>query len=152
MGKTRVEVEELKARWACDPSWDLKATEGFEEYSDELEKFQEAYVSAPSNGQPAAVQKIEPEMAVQNQVGNTTLIPLAEYARLLDKNIQVAAQMARRGSFHSARKIGRDWFIDKNEAYPDNRQTAGGKFVDWRNNRPNKGKKKSGRPKKKDLV
>jgi len=152
MGKTRVEVEELKTRWACDPSWDLKATEGYEEYTDELEKFQGAYVSAPSNEQTAAVQKVKPEVAGQSQVGDTALIPLAEYARGLGKDIQVAAQMARRGSFHSARKIGRDWFIDKNEEYPDNRQTAGGKFVDWRNNRPNKGKKKSGRPKKKELA
>ena len=55
--------------------------------------------------------------------------------------------MAHRGSFQTARKESRDWFIDEDEVYPDNRKTQGGKYVDWRNSRPNLGKKKSGRPK-----
>jgi len=74
-------------------------------------------------------------------------ILLTEYADRLGKNRDVVGQMARRGSFHSAVKVGRVWFIDEDEEYPDNRKTQGGKYADWRNNRPNLGKKKSGRPK-----
>ena len=151
MGKTRDEVEELKARWASNPSWDLKATDGFEDYIEELEKFQAAYVLVTSNDKDTIVQKAQPETISPSPLGDT-LIPLAEYARRRGKNIQLAAQMARRGSFHSARKIGYDWFIDANEEYPDNRKTAGGKYVDWKNSRPNLGKKKTGRPRKNPLA
>lgn len=41
MVKTRKEVEELKEMWLSDPVWDLAETEGFEEYKEELKKFQE---------------------------------------------------------------------------------------------------------------
>lgn len=44
--KTRDEVEELKRQWKLDPCWDVYETEGFEEYREELVKFQadmEAY-------------------------------------------------------------------------------------------------------------
>jgi len=43
MAKTREEVENLKADWSCDPSWNLYETEGFEEYRDELQKYQEDF-------------------------------------------------------------------------------------------------------------
>lgn len=43
MVKTREEVEELKKEWLDDPCWDLYDTEGFEEYRDELKKFQEEW-------------------------------------------------------------------------------------------------------------
>lgn len=39
--KTREEVESLKANWAADPCWDIEATEGFEEYRDELIAFRD---------------------------------------------------------------------------------------------------------------
>lgn len=39
--KTREEVEELKRQWKKDPHWDIADTEGFEDYRDELLKFQE---------------------------------------------------------------------------------------------------------------
>lgn len=38
--KTREEVEALKANWRSDPCWDLEDTEGFEEYREELAKYQ----------------------------------------------------------------------------------------------------------------
>ena len=39
--------------------------------------------------------------------------------------------MARRGSFNTAVKQGRQWFIDENEEYPDNR-IKNGKYIDWK--------------------
>jgi RNA polymerase-interacting CarD/CdnL/TRCF family regulator len=39
--KTRKEVEKLKSDWESDPIWNLHETEEFEEYYDELKKFQE---------------------------------------------------------------------------------------------------------------
>lgn len=38
--KTRMEVEALKRNWIKDPIWDIYDTEGYEEYRDELRKFQ----------------------------------------------------------------------------------------------------------------
>ena len=36
-------VEELKAAWLRDPSWDIEDTEGFEGYRDHLREFAEAH-------------------------------------------------------------------------------------------------------------
>lgn len=47
------------------------------------------------------------------------LIPIAEYAAMQDKNISTVRQKAQRGGFKTARKIGRDWFIDPDEPYKD---------------------------------
>jgi hypothetical protein len=49
------------------------------------------------------------------------LIPLTEYAKMHGITSVTARQRAARGSFKTARKMGRDWFIDKNEPYVDNR-------------------------------
>ena len=48
MVKPRNEVEILKANWLADPCWDLYETEGFEEYRDELRKYQEEHALALS--------------------------------------------------------------------------------------------------------
>ncbi len=53
------------------------------------------------------------------------LIPIAEYAAMQDKNISTVRQKAQRGGFETAKKIGRDWFIDKNEPYIDHRIKSG---------------------------
>ncbi len=37
---SRNDLEDLKRNWLQDPSWDLAATEGFEEYAEELRSFQ----------------------------------------------------------------------------------------------------------------
>ncbi|WP_155522643.1 hypothetical protein [Anaerosacchariphilus polymeriproducens] len=50
------------------------------------------------------------------------LIPLADYARMHGITTATARQRAARGSFKTARKMGRDWVIDKNEPYIDNRK------------------------------
>ena len=44
------------------------------------------------------------------------------------KNPANARQMALRGSFQTARKIGRNWVIDSEEPWPD-RRIKSGKFV-----------------------
>lgn len=53
------------------------------------------------------------------------MITLKEYAERLGKNPVVARQKAQRGTFQTARKIGRDWFIDEDEPYEDARIKTG---------------------------
>lgn len=50
------------------------------------------------------------------------LISLAEYARRNGRSPATARQMALRGGFRTARKVGRDWMIDSEEPYPDKRR------------------------------
>lgn len=50
------------------------------------------------------------------------LISLVEYAHKHKKDPSNARQMALRGSFDTARKIGRIWVIDSDEAWPDRRR------------------------------
>ena len=45
--------------------------------------------------------------------------------------------MANRGSFNTAEKIGRQWFIEEDEEYPDNR-VKHGKYIDIKNKRSRK--------------
>ena len=59
-------------------------------------------------------------------------ISLGEYAKLHGKESSTVRQKALRGGFKTARKIGRNWMIDRNEPYTDKRITSG-KYVDWRN-------------------
>lgn len=59
------------------------------------------------------------------------IILLKEYAERLGKNSVVAAQKAARGSFRTAQKIGRQWFIDENEPWPDARVKSG-KYIGFR--------------------
>ena len=53
------------------------------------------------------------------------MIPLAEYARRQGRRPDVARHMVGRGGFKTAQKMGRDWFIDENESWPDRRVTTG---------------------------
>ena len=59
------------------------------------------------------------------------LISLTEYAKLNGIEESTARQRAARGSYKTARKIGRNWVIDKNEAHVDGRIKSG-KYVDFR--------------------
>ena len=59
------------------------------------------------------------------------LITLKEYAIRLGKDPAVARQKANRNGFKTAQKIGRDWFIDEDEPYEDNREKSG-KYKNWR--------------------
>lgn len=49
------------------------------------------------------------------------LISLAEYAKNHGRDPATCRQMALRGGFQTARKIGRNWCIDSDEPYPDHR-------------------------------
>lgn len=59
------------------------------------------------------------------------LISLAEYAKMHGRSHISARQMAQRGGFATAQKIGRNWVIDDEEPYPDHR-IKNGKYVNWR--------------------
>ena len=63
------------------------------------------------------------------------IITLKEYAERLGKNPVVVRHKAQRGQFNTARKIGRDWFIDEDEPYED-RRVKSGKYIDWRKPKP----------------
>lgn len=55
-------------------------------------------------------------------------IPLKEYAIKHEKDPATARQRAIRGSFKTAEKIGRDWFIDEDEPWLDNRKNKDKNF------------------------
>ena len=59
------------------------------------------------------------------------LITLKEFAERNGRSADSARQKANRSGFQTARKIGRDWFIDENEPYSDNREKSG-KYKNWR--------------------
>jgi len=59
------------------------------------------------------------------------LILLSDYAQIHNKAKATVLQMANRGSFQTAKKIGRQWFIDSDEEYPDLRIKSG-QYIDWR--------------------
>ena len=59
------------------------------------------------------------------------LITLTEYAARHGKDTSSARQMALRGGFETARKIGRNWVIDDAEPWPD-RRIRSGKYVKCR--------------------
>lgn len=52
-------------------------------------------------------------------------ISLTEYAKANDRNPATARQMALRGGFETARKIGRNWVIENTEPWPDRRIKTG---------------------------
>lgn len=56
------------------------------------------------------------------------LISLAQYAEKNGKNPANARQMALRGSFYSAKKIGRNWVIEEDEPWPD-RRIKNGQYI-----------------------
>ena len=56
------------------------------------------------------------------------LISLAEYAKAHGRDPATARQMALRGGFETARKVGRDWLIDSDEPWPD-RRIKTGKYI-----------------------
>ena len=59
------------------------------------------------------------------------LITLTEYSLRHGKNHVVVRQKALRGTFETAIKQGRDWFIDEDEPYVDQRVKSG-KYQNWK--------------------
>lgn len=49
------------------------------------------------------------------------LISLTEYAKMHGKNESSVRKKVLRGGFKTARKIGRNWVINRDEPYVDNR-------------------------------
>ena len=66
-----------------------------------------------------------------------SLISLTEYAKKNYRSPATARQMALRGGFSSAQKIGRDWLIDADEPWPDHRVKSGA-YIGWHGNSPKK--------------
>lgn len=58
------------------------------------------------------------------------LISLVEYAKAHGRDPANARQMAARGSFQTAQKIGRNWVIDSEEPWPD-RRVKSGEYIGW---------------------
>lgn len=50
------------------------------------------------------------------------IISLVDYAKLHGREISSVRQKALRGGFKTARKIGRNWVIDRDEPYHDYRR------------------------------
>lgn len=63
-------------------------------------------------------------IGIEYQISYQNLISLAEYAELHGVTHDTIRQRANRGVFKTARKIGRNWVIDKNEPYIDNRKKS----------------------------
>ena len=59
------------------------------------------------------------------------LISLAEYAEKNGRSSRQIRQKAAAGGFETARKIGRNWVIEEDEPYLDNRIKTG-KYRNWR--------------------
>jgi polyhydroxyalkanoate synthesis regulator phasin len=78
--KTREEVDALKANWLEDPCWDLYTTEGFEEYHEELGRFQAVKEAEWEVEREQELQKYADELGTDN-------LKLAEYVRRLERRI-----------------------------------------------------------------
>lgn len=59
------------------------------------------------------------------------LISLAEYAEKHGKSQVTARQTAQRGAFNTAQKIGRNWVIDSEEPWPEDKRLKSGKYTGW---------------------
>lgn len=56
------------------------------------------------------------------KIKSVEYISIVEYAEMHGKESSTVRQKALRGGFKTARKIGRNWVIDKNEPYTDLRK------------------------------
>lgn len=59
--------------------------------------------------------------AFLSELKQSELILIAEYAKIHGRKPNSVRRKCLRNGFKTAKKIGRDWFIDKNEPYSDNR-------------------------------
>lgn len=62
-------------------------------------------------------------------IKGSNLVSLKEYAKMHDADPSTIRHRIRRGSTKAV-KIGRDWFIDRNEPYLDHREKHG-RYKGW---------------------
>lgn len=60
------------------------------------------------------------------------LISLIEYAERHGKEASGARRLAIAGELKTARKIGRNWVIDSDEPWPEDRRVKSGKYINSR--------------------
>lgn len=68
---------------------------------------------------------MEQNVNTTGSVDLSNLITLKEYARRIEKDERNVRKKAQLGKFKTAIKIGRDWFINPDEPYIDERVTSG---------------------------
>lgn len=59
------------------------------------------------------------------------LVSLVEYAEKHGKSQVTARQTAQRGGFKTAQKIGRNWVIDSEEPWPEDKRVKTGEYIGW---------------------
>lgn len=92
MSPTREQVENLKAQWRGDGSWDIEETPGFEEYREELQKYRAQVEEADRMARVRHLQRKSEELGCP---GNTALAVYVE--RLEDKLERLELKLERLG-------------------------------------------------------
>lgn len=95
--KTKEQVEKLKQNWIKDPCWDIYESKGFEDYRDELFKYQQR------------IEKAQEELHLEklnykaNELGISGNIRLAQYIINLETRISNLTDNIERvrGQLHS---------------------------------------------------
>lgn len=60
-----------------------------------------------------------------------SMILLIDYSKQVGKDHSSVLKMVKTGKLKTAKKVGRQWFIDENEPYIDGRIKSG-KYKNWR--------------------
>lgn len=96
---------------------DCPAAVDFREYSKSLDMVIKEVEKEIENQR---VHEIHSEITIEMEQGG--YIPLVEWARMNGVDESFARAKARRGGYHTAKKTGRDWFINEFEKNSDNRK------------------------------
>ena len=84
---SRQDVETLKAKWLADPCWDVYTTEGFEEYKQELKKFQKQQEEKWQKEKEKNLYKIKNSLNISPEMANY-IIALEERLNKLEKALR----------------------------------------------------------------
>lgn len=60
------------------------------------------------------------------------LISITEYAKMHGKDDSYVRKLCLKGTFKTARKLGRIWVIEADEPYPVDKRLKSGKYKNWR--------------------
>lgn len=91
-----------------------------EDDRDSIRAIEKVIQVVKSEAEYQADQEAHSDATLEMEMGKA--IPLGEWARKHGLDESYARQKARRGSFKSAHKVGRDWFINELEQNIDNRR------------------------------